>query len=75
MKKGDFNDAVKTYKDGIEKCSDSQNAQRSEMAFNMALIYQQKLKNDEQYRFWGNKAKIWTYENSQIYQSLVRLGF
>ena len=75
LNKGDFNSAVKTYKDGIEICSDSQNAERSEMAFNMALIYQQQLKNDEQFKLWGNKAKSWTNENSQIYKSLVKLGF
>jgi len=75
MNKGNYENAVKTYKDGIAICTDSQNAEKSEMAFNMALIYQQQLKNDEQFKFWGNKAKSWTNENTQIYKSLVKLGF
>lgn len=75
MNKGDFDNAVKTYKNGIKLCSDSQNAERSEMAYNMALIYQQHLKNDEQFKYWGNKAKSWTNENTQIYKSLIKLGF
>jgi len=74
INKGNFEKAVKTFKDGIAICTDSQNTEKSEMAFNLALIYLQQLKNDEQFKFWGNKAKSWTNENTQLYKSLVKLG-
>ena len=55
---GRLDEAIETYKKGIEQFTDKQLATKAEMAINLAAAYQQQ-GNIEQYKSWGTKAKGW----------------
>lgn len=72
--KKDFQKAIDTYTKGIETCPDELSGEKSEMAYNMAIIYLQQFKNQEQFKFWGSKAKGWAKPDSPVYQNLTKIG-
>lgn len=69
-----LDDAIETYKKGIERCTDQQLATKAEMAINLSAAYKKK-GNMEEYKTWGNKAKLWAPPGSPIYKHIVQVGF
>jgi tetratricopeptide (TPR) repeat protein len=72
--KGDSNRAIQSYMKGIEICGECNFGAKAEMAWNLAVVYRN-LKNDEEFKKWGQNAKAWAPKDSDLYKTLMNTTF
>jgi internalin A len=72
--KGEFNKAMSIFKKGVSVATDNQLSIKAEIAFNMAMTYKQKLKNEKEFQYWAIKASNWSNPSSTIHKILAESG-
>ncbi|MEI7504010.1 MAG: leucine-rich repeat domain-containing protein [Paludibacter sp.] len=73
--KGEFDKAMSLYKKGVLVATENQLSIKAEIAFNMAMVYKQKLKNEKEFQYWANKASNWSNSLSTIPKILAESGY
>jgi tetratricopeptide (TPR) repeat protein len=69
-----YDKAITYFKQGIDISPGIQNANKAEMAFNLANVYKS-TGNDTEFKNWMTKAKDWALPNSDLYKYLVSKGY
>ncbi|MEO8884954.1 MAG: hypothetical protein ABI367_02755, partial [Mucilaginibacter sp.] len=74
-KAGDLENVAKAYIKGLELVNPADKQKKAEMAYTLAVLYRDKLKNTEQYTLWGKRAKEWAPANTAVSKAANALVF
>jgi len=71
---GDFESALRSYNHGFALDELQNYGYKAEMAFHIAMIYNDNYKDEQQFKIWGTKALSMTGKDSFIYKKLTSMG-
>lgn len=75
FKADDFENAAKAYIKAIELANPADMQGKAQMAYTLATLYRDKLKNTDQYTLWGKRAKEWAPANTAVAKAANALVF